>query len=152
MSSDFEFLGTVLLQPSSVLAQREVNVSDMGEYINRVASSVSAGLLAVNSEPAAGHIVIAVRSGYRVKVWLDFDVTLGSGFEEVLIKAVNDIKPFEVSEGAIIFSMLSEVNGAKLVMGDDESPPLPSPEQWRSLAKDILAPLSIEQVVNLLWP
>ena len=98
--------GVVLLQNSTVLEQRVVNIDTMAEYIRAVESAAREAVQASPSKRAvAGFIVVAVRPQQKSRVWLDFDAPLNFQTSWQIVAKVAAISPFEARNGPVVLSV-----------------------------------------------
>lgn len=137
----------VLLQPDESLKQKGIVVTELANYIKLTQSVASAVLNPVETEPASGFLVIAIREGNKSNAWLDFSPPLPPAIELKLINEIRNIPPFKVLKGTVIFAIGFNVNGSTL------SPEkFPSPVAWQKVASKQNAPIEVEQLVELVWP
>jgi hypothetical protein len=136
----------VLLQPSAVMEKRVPNIDAMADYIKAVEAAAREAVIASGATQAVGgFIVLAVKPGQQSKVWLDFDTLLDLEIRKQITKSVRAIKPFEVTEGPVVFALKVATWDGK-----ESKRVAPSPPEWKK-AKHGGKPLEIGQLVEKVW-
>lgn len=137
----------VLLQPSQVLEQRVADVDAMAEYVKAVEAAARSAVIKSGAQQAVGgFIVVAVRPGGRSNVWLDFDAMLDLALTQHISTAVKAVKPFEVSQGAVVFALKVATWGAKATKRV-----APAPPEWKALARNGSEALEVGALVESIW-
>nr|WP_295786205.1 hypothetical protein [Rhodoferax sp.] len=136
----------VLLQPSAVMEKRVTDIDAMADYIKAVeAASREAVIASGATQAVGGFIVLAVKPGQQSKVWLDFDALLDLEIRKQITKSVRAIKPFEVTEGPVVFALKVATWDGK-----ESKRVAPSPPEWKK-AKHGGKPLEIGKLVERVW-
>lgn len=136
----------VLLQPSATMEKRVTNIDAMADYIKAVeAASREAVLASGATQAVGGFIVLAIKPGQKSKVWLDFDALLDLEFRKHLTQSVKAIKPFDVTEGPVVFALKVATWDGK-----ESKRMAPSPPEWTKVTRSG-KPLEIGQLVENVW-
>jgi hypothetical protein len=136
----------VLLQPSAVMEKRVTDIDAMADYIKAVqAASRDAVIASGATQAVGGFIVLAVKPGQQSKVWLDFDALLDLEIRKQITKSVRAIKPFDVTEGPVVFALKVATWDGK-----ESKRVAPSPPEWKKV-RHTGKPLEIGQLVEKAW-
>lgn len=136
----------VLLQPSAVMEKRVTDIDAMADYIKAVeAASREAVIASGATQAVGGFIVLAVKPGMKSKVWLDFDALLDLEIRKQITKGVSAIKPFEVTEGPVVFALKVATWDGK-----ESKRVAPSPPEWKKITRGA-KPLEIGLLVERAW-
>lgn len=136
----------VLLQPSAVMEKRVANIDAMADYIKAVqAASREAVVASGATQAVGGFIVLAVKPGQQSKVWLDFDTLLDLEMRKQITNSVKAIKPFDVTEGPVVFALKVATWDAK-----ESKRVAPSPPEWQKATRNGKA-LEIGKLVEKVW-
>ncbi len=136
----------VLLQPSAIMEKRVANVDAMADYIKAVeAASREAVVTSGATQAVGGFIVLAVKPGLKSNVWLDFDALLDLELRKHITQSVKAIKPFEVTEGPVVFALKVATWDGK-----ESKRVAPSPPEWRKPTQNG-KPLEIGRLVEKVW-
>ena len=136
----------VLLQPSAVMEKRVASIDAMADYIKSVeAASREAVVASGATQAVGGFIVLAVKPGQKSHVWLDFDALLDLKMRELITQGVNAIKPFEVTDGPVVFALKVATWDGK-----ESKRVAPSPSEWK-MATQNGKPLEIGRLVEKVW-
>lgn len=142
----FTHFNVVLLQPSAVMEQRVANIDAMAEYIKAVQAASREAVLASGAMQAVGgFIVLAVKPGQKVRAWLDFDALMDLEMRKQITDSVKAIKPFEVTEGPVVFALKVATWDAK-----ESKRVVPSPNEWKKATRNG-KPLEIGKLVEKVW-
>jgi hypothetical protein len=146
-AAESKFGTLVLLQPESVLQERELNIEEFATFIK--AAQTSAELVWKTREltPSSGFLVIAVREGGKVNAWVDFEPALPQKVDSATTKAIRFVPAFHVSKGTVVFAIKVAINGAS-----ETKRQTPMPKEWKSVSKSQLLPVELENLVKLAWP
>ena len=136
-----------LLQPQSIVSERVQPVEKLASYIDRVDEAASRSLAHSPAKPTSGYIAIAVRPGRVSKAWLDLSPALPRPLEARVTAAIEAVRPFAAKRGVVIFALNVILWGA---------PPTkqqwPRPAMWLRAVKKAGHSLTIDEVVNRVWP
>jgi len=139
--------GVVLLQPSAVLEERVGSIDAMADYIKAVEAAareaVQAGAV---KQSTGGFIVIAVKPGFKSKVWLDFDTLLDPDTSRQLVERVAAVKPFEARKGPVVFALKVSLWG-----GRESRRVAPAPAEWKAATKQAGRQLDIDGMIQRVW-
>jgi hypothetical protein len=136
----------VLLQPSPVMEKRVANIDAMADYIKAVqAASREAVVTSGATQAVGGFIVLAVKPGQKSKVWLDFDTLLDLEMRKQITNSVKAIKPFDVTEGPVVFALK-----VATWEGKESKRVAPSPIEWKKATPNG-KPLEIGKLVEKVW-
>lgn len=136
----------VLLQPSAVMEKRVTNIDAMADYIKAVeAASREAVLASGATQAVGGFIVLAVRPGQKSNVWLDFDALLDLEIKKHITQSVKAIKPFDVTEGPVVFALKVATWDGK-----ESKRVAPSPPEWKKVKRGG-RPLEVGELVERVW-
>ncbi|MEO7108718.1 MAG: hypothetical protein ABIZ09_20250 [Rhodoferax sp.] len=136
----------VLLQPSAIMDKRVPNIDAMADYIKAVeAASRDAVVASGATQAVGGFIVLAVKPGFKSRVWLDFDAMLDLGIRKQITQSVSAIKPFEVTDGPVVFALKVATWDGK-----ESKRVAPSPPEWKQ-AMHNGKPLEIGKLVEKVW-
>lgn len=139
--------GVVLLQNSTVLEQRVVNIDTMAEYIRAVESAAREAVQASPSKRAvAGFIVVAVRPQRRSRVWLDFDAPLNFQTSWQIVAKVAAIPPFEARNGPVVLALKVALWGA-----GESGRIAPSPVEWKAVTQAAGTQPELDQLIEKVW-
>ncbi|MES2949482.1 MAG: hypothetical protein V4858_13155 [Pseudomonadota bacterium] len=136
----------VLLQPSAIMEKRVSDIDAMADYIKAVeAASREAVTASGATQAVGGFIVIAVKPGLKSNVWLDFDAMLDLEMRKQITERVRAIKPFDVVEGPVVFSLK-----VATWEGKESKRVAPSPPEWKQTTSKG-KPLEIDKLVEKVW-
>jgi len=136
----------VLLQPSAVMEKRVTNIDAMADYIKAVeAASREAVLASGATQAVGGFIVLAIKPGQKSNVWLDFDALLDLDIKKHITQSVKAIKPFDVTEGPVVFALKVATWDGK-----ESKRVAPSPPEWKKV-KHGGRPLEVGELVERVW-
>ena len=136
----------VLLQPSVVMEKRVADIDAMADYIKAVLAAAREAVVANGSTQAVGgFIVLAVKPGQQSKVWLDFDALMDLEMRKQITQSVRAVKPFEVTEGPVVFALKVATWDGK-----ESKRVAPSPPEWKKATRNGKV-LEIGQLVEKVW-
>lgn len=136
----------VLLQPSAVMEKRVTNIDGMADYIKAVEAAARDAVVASGATQAVGgFIVLAVKPGQKSKVWLDFDALMDLGMRKQITDSVKAIKPFDVTEGPVVFALKVATWDGK-----ESKRVAPSPPEWKKGVRNG-KPMEVGQLVEKVW-
>jgi hypothetical protein len=134
VAKGFETDSIVLYQPDNNLRERlvDADATDLANYIKQL-QAVCTEFFATTTKPEDFHIVVAVRTGKRSKVWFLSSVVAPKALSrEPLRKKLEAILPCDVRRGPVAFAISAKLAGGSgtiLKAGDkDFSPPIP--KEW----------------------
>ena len=136
----------VLLQPSPVLEARVTNVDAMAAYVRAVEAASREAVVASGArQSVGGFIVVAVKPGLKSNVWLDFDTLTDLEMQKQIVTRVRAIKPFEASQGPVVFAL-------KVATWDgrESRRSAPLPPEWRNATQGQSA-VEIGDLVERVW-
>lgn len=140
--------GVVLLQPDSVLYERVNDSDDVAECIRAVeAAAREAAAAAASPQPAAGFIVVAVRPGRRLRVWLDFDSPPSFDIGHSILAKTGAVPAFEVRNGPVVFALKVALWG-----GFESRRAAPAPFDWKAAAQRAGRKLELDELLDAVWP
>jgi hypothetical protein len=87
-----------------------------------------------------------VKPGQQSKVWLDFDTLLDLEMRKQITNSVKAIKPFDVTEGPVVFALKVATWDAK-----ESKRVAPSPPEWKQKVKPGGKPMEIGKLVEKAW-
>jgi hypothetical protein len=146
-AAEMKLDGLVLLQPDEDLRSKGFEVKELAAYATATEAAAAKDLKAIELEPSAGFIVLAVREGRLSNAWTDFKPALPAEAEAQLIASVRAVAPFAVSHGTVIFALKVTINGAT-----ERAEPTPFPAAWRAAMSKRDTPVDAESLVLLVWP
>ena len=136
----------VLLQPSAVMEQRVADIDAMADYIKAVqAASREAVIASGATQAVGGFIVLAVKPGQKSRVWLDFDALLDLEMRKQIINSVKAVRPFDVTEGPVVFALK-----VATWEGKESKRVAPSPIEWKKATRSG-KPIEIGKLVEKVW-
>ena len=136
----------VLLQPSAIMEKRVADIDAMADYIKAVEAAAREAVITSGAKQAVGgFIVLAVKPGLKSNVWLDFDALLDLEIRKQITPNVRAIKPFEVSEGPVVFALKVATWDGK-----ESKRVAPSPPEWKKATQN-QKPLEIGRLVEKIW-
>jgi hypothetical protein len=128
------------------MEKRVSNIDAMAEYIKAVEAASREAIVASGATQAVGgFIVLAVKPGQQSKVWLDFDALLDLEIRKQITRNVSAIRPFDVSEGPVVFALKVATWDGK-----ESKRVAPSPPEWKKASRTG-KPLEIGQLVERVW-
>lgn len=139
--------GVVLLQPNAVTQERVPSVDAMADYIKAIEAAAQEAVVGHAARQAvSGFIVVAVRPGLKVKVWLDFDTLVDLDLQQQVATRVQAVQPFAARGGPVVFAVKVGTWGAR-----PSKRQVPLPAEWRQATRDG-SPQTVEALVQQLWP
>lgn len=128
-AAEVDYLMINLMQPKELILEKTGNVDGLSRYIKQVEVDINKQLADVESQPAWGFLVIAVREDGKIKAWVDTDDQISEPVRNVMVNVAQGAKSFSVNSGAVVFALGFGVGGAGL-------PPntMPFPEVWKKTA------------------
>jgi len=140
--------GLTLLQPESTLRERVTGGAPaMQAYIEAINAAATRIVADGDTQrPSAGFIVLAIRSGGRSKVWLDFWPLLPSKTEASLLPALEKVAPLDVRDGLVVFAIDASLWGAAPTREK-----APRPNEWTRITRERGAATDAETIVDALW-
>lgn len=137
----------VLLQPSAVMEKRVTDIDGMADYIKAVEAAARDAVVASGATQAVGgFIVLAVKPGQKSKVWLDFDALMDLEMRKQITDSVKAIKPFDVTEGPVVFALKVATWDGK-----ESKRVAPSPPEWKKAMPKGGKALEVGQLVERVW-
>ncbi len=136
----------VLLQASSILEERVLNIDSMADYVKAVEAAAREAVVASGvQQSVGGFIVIAVRPGLQSKVWLDFDAMLDLDLKKQIVARIEAVRPFEATKGPVVFALK-----VATWRGKESKRLAPAPAEWK-LVPRTGPPLEVGELVESLW-
>ena len=148
-AAEIDYLQINLMQPRELILQKMGGIDGMSRYIKEVEQSVHSRLSKVDSAPAWGYIVIAVRNDGKVKAWIDTDDQITAPVRKVMIDVAEGTKSFHVSSGAVVMALGFGINGADIPLNV-----MPFPEEWKKISNcttENCKDQSAEEIVLKSW-
>lgn len=137
----------VLLQPDEVLRQRIKSPMELAKYIKGVEAAADKSMqTAFQRRPAGGFVVIALKPGRKVKVWLDLDTPMPLPMQDALRAAIEALVAPELVSGVVVFALKASFWGGR--------PPAragPAPEEWKAEAARDTAKPEVGALVERVW-
>ena len=139
----------VLLEKGEVIEQRVDGGSDaMAAYLKTLGQALADAMRAHPSQlPAAGFVVVAVRSEGRTRTWFDFKPALAEATAAALAQAVEATPPMKVRSREIVFAL-------RVSLWSDKPPKAyaPAPQEWKDATQGMHPKPDIDTLVDMVWP
>lgn len=143
----YDLHSVLLLQPQSIVSERVQSAEKLASYIKAVDAAAAHALAHSPANPTSGFIAIAVRPGGASKAWLDLTPALPSPLEARLAAVIKAVRPFAAKKGVVIFALNVTLWGASPTRQQG-----PQPAAWIRAVKKAGHPMTIDDVVDRVWP
>jgi hypothetical protein len=142
-------LDIVLLEPGPLIEQRvEGGADGLADYLKRLGAATTEAMRAHPQQlPVAGFIVVAARPGGQTRTWFDFKPPLMPATAAALGEAVDRVEPTPVRSGEVVFALRVSLWG-----GAPPASVVPVPPEWREAGKSAGKRLTVDELVDRLWP
>jgi len=153
----FAMNSLVLYQQDQDLKQRLASVDALAAYVKRLVGSC--GEFFRRDETALGlDIVVAVRPGGRVRVWLLSSVSQSPADRAYMAQLRAKLESVEAPaarDGPVVFAIRGSVAGGRWPQeSESATPKLPIPQEWKdALAKrQATGAVSMDGMLDVVWP
>jgi hypothetical protein len=143
----FRLFGIVLLQPDHVLQPRMPGVEAVAAYTREVEAQLKNMIERDALKTAAGgFIVLALKPGNEINVWLDFNPPLEGKLAQEVVSVVKSVPRFSPRGGVVVYALKVGFWGGK------EPPAIyPFPPEWKAAAARHGGRVAPEQLVEMTW-